>query len=275
MNDKYKKIAEAYLQGESYLSLGKKFKVAPTTIQKALKENKIVARKKEKYKINRNYFKEVDSHEKAYFLGLILADGCVLFNRNKTKINKLVLSLQEEDGYLIEEFKRRIGFNGPVKTKIDKRPNRKNSTLINIFDEVFVSELTKFGIKPNKSVDHSFFVNIPDQFLPSAILGYFDGDGSVSFLKKENRLDCSIISSIEFSQHLHNYLISKGIKNNISIRKTKNGTSLGMIKIKGNKQGLAFFRFLYQNETPFLKRKKQKFELVIQSQALGLIKKTN
>jgi hypothetical protein len=275
MNDKYKKIAEAYSQGESYLSLGKKFKVAPITIQKALKENKIAARKKEKYKINRDYFKEVDSHEKAYFLGLILADGCVLFNRNKTKINKLVLSLQEEDGYVIEEFKRRIDFNGPVKTKIDKRPNRKNSTLINIFDEIFVSELTKFGIKPNKSVDHSFFINIPDQFLPSAILGYFDGDGSVSFLKKENRLDCSIISSIEFSQYLHNYLISKGIKNNISIRKTKNGTALGMIKIKGNKQGLAFFRFLYQNETPFLKRKKQKFELVMQLQALGLVKNTN
>ena len=41
MNDKYKKIAEAYSQGESYLSLGKKFKVAPITIQKALKESKL------------------------------------------------------------------------------------------------------------------------------------------------------------------------------------------------------------------------------------------
>lgn len=275
MNNQYKKIAEAYLQGESYLSLGKKFKVAPTTIQKALRENKVPARKKEKYKINKDYFKEIDSHEKAYFLGLILADGCVLFNRNKTKINKLVLSLQEEDGYIIEEFKRKIEFNGPVKTKTDKRSNRKNSILINIFDEAFVSKLTKFNIKPNKSTNHSFFTNVPDQFLPSAILGYFDGDGSVSFLKKENRLDCSIVSSVEFSKHLHEYLISKGVKNNISIRKTKNGTALGMTKIKGNKQGLAFFRLLYQNETPFLKRKKQKFELVIKLQELGLIKNTN
>ena len=275
MKEKYKKIADAYLSGSNYLKIASGFNVCPVTIQKALKEFGVSARKKEKYKIDRNYFKKIDTHEKAYFLGLIMADGCVLFNRNKIKINKLVISLQEEDGYIIEEFKSRIGFNGPIVVKIDKRENRKNSKLITICDENFVGELSKFGIYPNKSVNHLFFKGIPQEFLPSAILGYFDGDGSVSFLKGENRLDCSFISSVAFSEGLHDFLLLNDIKNSISVRVTKNNTKMGMVKLKGNKQGLKLAQFLYSHSPLFLSRKRDKFNFVIQAQKDGLIKNTN
>lgn len=275
LHPKYDLIIYLYQSGLSYVKIQNQAKVSPKTIQKILKNANVAARKNDPYTIDYTYFEQIDSHEKAYFLGLIMADGSVSFNRDGTKVNKLSISLQERDGYILKEFKERIQFSGPIFEYEDKRENAQNSIKINIHNERFVSQLIKFGITPKKSLTHSFFKNIPEEFVPSAILGYFDGDGSVSFLKKENRLETSIISSVEFAKNLNKILLAANIKNAFSIRETTNRHLMGLIKMKGNNQALNFYRYAYSDSPVFLARKKQKFEFVIKQQKLGRIKDTN
>ena len=61
----------------------------------------------QKYKRNSHYFDQIDSENKAYYLGLLFADG-----NNFSKHNAITLSLQEEDGYIVEKFKDEIEYEG-------------------------------------------------------------------------------------------------------------------------------------------------------------------
>ena len=62
-----------------------------------------------KYTYNENYFKIIDSEEKAYWLGFLYADGCITrFYRNeKLKSMSLELTLQSND---IEHLKKFLKF---------------------------------------------------------------------------------------------------------------------------------------------------------------------
>lgn len=52
-----------------------------------------------KYKLNENYFDKIDIEEKAYFLGLLYADGYIFTLRS----NKYVrLQLQKIDKHILE-----------------------------------------------------------------------------------------------------------------------------------------------------------------------------
>ena len=50
-----------------------------------------------KYSFDRNYFKEINTEEKAYWLGFIAADGCV-----SAKMNSIRVDLKSADvGHLV------------------------------------------------------------------------------------------------------------------------------------------------------------------------------
>jgi hypothetical protein len=53
------------------------------------------------------------------------------------------------------------------------------------------------------------------------------------------------------------------------------GTKMGLVKIKGNRQCLNLYSFMYSKCPVFLARKKSKFEYVINEQQEGRMKDTN
>ena len=53
-----------------------------------------------KYNIDETFFDVIDTEEKAYFLGLLYADGC-----NATNRNAVILSLKEDDKEILEKIK--------------------------------------------------------------------------------------------------------------------------------------------------------------------------
>ena len=62
--------------------------------------------------INHDYFSEINSDKKAYFLGFFIADGCVSVNKAQRCNGRFSFGIQEEDGYLIEELGNEV--NAPV-----------------------------------------------------------------------------------------------------------------------------------------------------------------
>ena len=55
---------------------------------------------------NQNFFSKIDSHDKAYFLGFLMADGYIC----TTPYNKQIgIGIQTKDKYILEYYKNLIG----------------------------------------------------------------------------------------------------------------------------------------------------------------------
>ena len=105
--------------------------------------------------------------------------------------------------------------------------------------------------------------NIDKEFIPSFILGYFDGDGSI-FLNNSKRpfYSINIVGTDELLTFIHHYLRSVGaIKKDrdVNLEKRKDGQIVSYIRYGGNNLVSRIMEVLYQNvdsDLP-LERKKE------------------
>ena len=81
------------------------YKCTTTSIYRILKEEKVkmktISESKKKYKLNEHCFDEIDTEEKAYWLGFIAADGCVYKNSNAWRLQ---INLKSSDKHHLEKF---------------------------------------------------------------------------------------------------------------------------------------------------------------------------
>lgn len=262
-----KNIIKDYLNGFSFYDIGNKYGVSFPKSKQILKKFGYDSRKLFKYKLNENYFEKIDDFYKAYFLGLLYADGYIGKYRSSYENNRvgfINLSLQERDGYLVEKLKEVIDYGGPIRT-INKGGNRQKQKSIRVANINFANHLLKHGLHPKKSFTCQF-PDLPEHLISAFILGVFDGDGSMSFSSKDAggylRSNCQIIGSIEFIKYIQNY-INKHIEEKESsgcfmIRECKNG-KLAVIKWSNPKHLIKIYHLFYTQAPFFLKRKKDKF----------------
>lgn len=144
---------------------------------------------------NIHYFDVIDSYAKAYLVGFIAADGA-LVKANKSGTISLTITLKYEDKDVLEFLKSEIG--NTHKLQEIRRPSSfdKTKQIHHIRYVISVKEITQalinLGITPRKSLNMPNLIqNIPKQFRDAFIIGYFDGDGSVSVVNKPRQNDRS------------------------------------------------------------------------------------
>lgn len=136
------------------------------------------------YSVKEDYFESIDTPEKSYWLGLLYADGHVT-----KEGDRVMISLQADDGYLLQQFMDDIGYTGVLewnlshKSEIDGRilPQRR----VRINSRKMVKDLTKWGCSTTKTEDLSFPHWMPEDLRPHFARGFIDGDGSVRFSHSE------------------------------------------------------------------------------------------
>lgn len=130
-------------------------------------------------------FERVDSENIAYWLGFLAADGSV-----KGDKNQLILGLSRQDKSHIEKFKRFIGSDADIRDRdMLCSTNRKYypSSLIYVYSKKLISDLSQYGIVPDKSHKNIDFLQyIPEKYKMYFILGYFDGDGYYIFTEESH-----------------------------------------------------------------------------------------
>ena len=110
-----KNICELYKNGATQLEIWDMYKDkinTESTIHQILIKNNIKMRRTGSRSAitNHAYFSKIDTEWKAYFLGLLMADGCI--SKTKTEAYTTVqLGLKLEDKYLIDNFAVEIGFS--------------------------------------------------------------------------------------------------------------------------------------------------------------------
>lgn len=149
---------------------------------------------------NDEYFKEINSKEKAYFLGLIYADGYV-------SKNEFGISLHYKDKYILEKLNKEIGNVHIVKER--KRKNSYNgydyishSGDFRVYSKKFCNNLRKQNICDNKTLKNIFPIIENKELFSHFLRGYFDGDGCL-YLGKKNPVVHFTCGSYDFLEHLN------------------------------------------------------------------------
>lgn len=219
-----------------------------------LRDNGIVRRYKvQKYNFNEDYFEVIDSEDKAYFLGFIVADGSVNSITN-------VIQITQKDPDILYEFKKYIEYDGDlIKSK------SRDVFDIKISSSKTKSDLLRLGIVSNKTMIVKYPM-ISESLQSHFIRGVFDGDGCISIHhdKRDNsdRGQVNICSgSFDFINEYVNRLVKYcGVKRN-NIRQPK-GTYY-VIDWGGLSDVEKIYEFLYKDASIFLKRKKETFDKVM------------
>ncbi len=199
---------------------------------------------------NDDYFEIIDTEDKAYFLGLLFADGNVYTARNRVQ-----LTLVNDDAYILEAFAKFIGYTG--KMYID----RQKYTKIILPSKKMCADLTKLGCTPNKSLTLQFPTEVPDKLMCHFIRGYFDGDGHISLDKKlvNPYYHINLTSSEQFVDKLKDVLKEQNVITGTSYKRYKDRPMSAHTVYVMNKSAKSFGSYIYKDATVYLNRKHKIF----------------
>lgn len=131
---------------------------------------------------NRDYFKTIDTEEKAYWLGFIYADGYVSIRGER---GSLEIGLAEIDRSHLEKFCKSIGMkNKHIRSKKVKLAEKTfDACRLNVSSYEIARDLVNLKCFETKSLILEFptFKEVPKDLMRHFIRGYIDGDGTVGF----------------------------------------------------------------------------------------------
>jgi len=238
--------------------------------------------KKCKYKINPNYFDTIDTEAKAYWLGMIFADGSVQYDPDK---RRYALVLQSKDKWIVENLRDALDSAHPIKEIQGSGFNTETIHYrLNLTSQLLVKKLIEY--KPNSN--NIIIPVMPASLVHHFIRGFFDGDGSVYTYRKKGitkhyynvykladgtkvkkpydipkeypydyeAIECSIIACEYMQQDLLKNLKLANIKTRIKKSKT---AWMNYVVISNKPAVKAFYNYLYRDATVYLPRKHNVF----------------
>jgi hypothetical protein len=239
-----------------------------------------------KYKVNHDYFKEINDEYKAYILGFIYADGGITIPSNNRQ-SYIRIEIQEEDGYILNKFAKEAGGR---EVSIINRPssiikNWKKKAQITITSNSICNDLRTYGCNPNKSRVGMTFPKLKEELIPHFIRGFMDGDGSIiikklnyKYKRKTNykipnphkqqyKLKVAFSSTDKvFLEEIAKYLPVK----KFYIAERKRNMIVYTLWIENSQDVQDCLNYLYKDSNYFLKRKHDKFlefNMTIKSEA--------
>lgn len=193
---------------------------------------------------NRYIFKNIDTEEKAYWLGFLYADGSV-----GSTDNRIELGLAEKDLHHIEKFKHFINLDN----KISYRPKLK-SYRYSFRDAEFKRILIEKGCVPKKSLILTFPTEeqVPDNLIRHFIRGYFDGDGCFS-----NTDYCFMVEFISTENFIRGCLskLPSTLRKDLKIKDVHRPDGAKKYGFYSYNDISVFLNYIYKDSTIYLDRK--------------------
>jgi hypothetical protein len=239
-----KDIIELYNNGISSTNIANKYKCSFPTIIRLLKINgiKIRARSFNKISLNVSYFDNIDTPEKAYWLGFLFADGCI----NKRKVT---LALKDADPVI--QFQKAIGSKHKIGIYhiFDKRTNRIYKRIsIQVTSEKFANILIKkFGLGSANYKNYKF-PDIPEKLYSHFLRGVFDGDGHIS--KDKKRAKVVIVISDKMCKFVQKLLKEKFDINPTKLQKLTDNKNYKISILSIANKSIDFLNWIYKDSIP-------------------------
>ena len=244
--------------------------ISEIPIKRILREQSVTTRDpsetSRKYTLNENYFDSIDDPKKAYYFGLLMADGY-----NCERRGAVTLLLVNKDEHILHDFSSDIQSTKPVVTikHKDKKKNPNDSVFIEFCSRHLSSRLAHLGCMQAKT----FKLKFPKRHLKKDLVrhfirGYFDGDGCISYCyaKRDNYFGNSFLSVItftstyDFCMFLKEYFKKEmGIHSTMLCRHPSHHNNNRTLQISGNTQVIRIMKWMYDGADVYLQRKHLKF----------------
>lgn len=248
-------ITQCYIDGNDIKFIENKFKISEYLIKNIL-HNKNISLREKVIPFNENYFKIIDTEDKAYWLGFLYADGYVddisvelsLQTKDKSHIEKLLKNIDAIPELIIKD--KLINLNN--------KEYKSNRILLN--SKIFANDLINKGCIQNKSLK-ILFPNeeiVPLYLQNHFIRGYFDGDGCISV--SNNQWSFSVISNINFIQNMQKILVEQCKLNYTKLINHHSSKKVKYLTYGGSHNIFKIYKYLYKNSKTFLERKYNKFQ---------------
>ena len=253
----YNLVLERYKELNNLKKVAKSFGVSLRPIKRILKQNNLELTNR-RYDVNHFYFEEINTQEKAYWLGFLYADGCV----RKTKTGcQIVLKLSVKDEDHLNFFKKNIESEHKItyyqNKTISKKgtPSTSKNCLIRINSKKMVNDLINNGCTPRKTftIDKP---NIDEKFYKDFIRGYYDGDGNFFYNEKTKM---SVVTIVCASEKFRKFLIDV-ISKIPNIGRIHEDFEKYTIKITNIIGIINFLDYIYEESKIHLNRKKEYYE---------------
>jgi len=190
------------------------------------------------------YFKSIDSEDKAYFLGFLFADGCIVKNCLK---------------WTSKDLSAILSFMSNIKSKNKINYNKiQDEYRIGLGSVNMTKDLQKLNFCERKAY-RMVFPKIKKPLLSHFIRGYFDGDGCF-YVQKSKTTKLPVYPRLEFYSCCEGFLKSVNrIFDDIGHIRYKAPTHVFTLGFNG-KKALKIIKILYSDSNYYLLRKKQKLE---------------
>lgn len=202
------------------------------------------------HRFNEDYFKVIDSEEKAYWLGFIAADGCVYKNSNAWRLQ---INLKRADKHHLDKFQRAIGSDYKIAEKL---VNTSEVCQLKINSKTMCDDLIALGIIQRKSL----VIEMPTihrSMVRHFIRGYFDGDGNIkNFVDKNNRLryNFNIVGGLSMLNS-----INKQMPCTLEMYKINRTNDIYSLETTSKEKLVLIYDFLYKDSNVFLERKRETY----------------
>lgn len=250
----YSDIIDRYNAGVKQKDIIREFHISFKTLRQILTESGVAIRPrggKRKYLVDEDFFEIIDSEEKAYWVGFILADGCII---QAKWTNRLNVTLGNIDVQHLEKLKQSLSSTH----RVIERPGRGVSSL-DICSEKLCKDLIKLNVTPRKTYTGTPAI-VPDNLRDHYFRGLVDGDGSIC--KASNKLGYALLLSgtvpilQDFSSWLgHNgkYIYAKG------------GQAGHVFRLSGYQATINALETLYGSANIYLDRKYKLYQNVMET----------
>jgi hypothetical protein len=263
-------IVKMYEDGKSAQEIGNHFNVSHSLILKYLERNNIGRRSAEEahriYPINEDFFDNIDTEEKAYFLGFLYADGNV---QDKISNHHIRIELAREDRDILVKLTKLIfkeNSNDRITDYARKRDfgngeKEYDYSYFTIHSKYMVKQLVKLGCTEAKSLTLKWPEWLADSELQKHFIrGYYDGDGGLQLTDvKERSAFLRIISTSDMCKSMHK-IINSATGANFSYNQAIENKDVWTINTSGNRQIKNILMWLYTDATIWLKRKYKLYE---------------
>lgn len=209
-----------------------------------------------------DYFDEIDTEEKAYWLGFAMADGCITQTDKKYPANRFHFCLKNDNGELehLRKFNSAINSDYEIKVRLvlnKKKDFESEICELRINSKPFVQNLQKHGISMNKTGFEHIPGSVPPHLKRHFIRGYYDGDGSLT--KSKALRICS--SSKRILEQINNAIESE-LGNEFAFKIYEVNTykkPFYTIDSRNSKKNRAFLSWMYSDSSIYLDRKHLRF----------------
>lgn len=225
-----------------------------------------------------DYFNVIDCEDKAYFLGLLYADG---YSIDHISTEGFGITLQKQDNDILLKLKECIKSDYPI-IEIPGVGNNKDKSMFYVYGKGIKEKLDKVGLFQRKTFKITFPNFLQENLMHHFIRGYFDGDGCIWNGKRKimtvkdkackngfrdrivHNVKFNITSNTSFITELQYYLNDK-IQLPITKLYFRNKDNLNCATVEYSGRGniKKFYNYIYDDATIYLTRKKIKFEEIL------------